>query len=687
MQRVQEQPELESGLLAAVIDVATGGKFPSAVPDERDEDTLDDSMLVRVVEDLFRRSKDDRYWMRRAEMELNRAFFHTRAWAIWNDASHVLELNPASSNPNAKKLQLNLYTSFIITAAARISASHPVILVHAGTSDQKDNDNALLCQRGLDFEWNRQGMPKIISDAVIPLHLDGSMVQCIEWDPYAGEVVDEAEFEHGAGVPVHEGQIVTRRVDMRHFFSDPNGRLGGNFDDAMWVGEAVPKSCAWIYRTYEESVQPDGWEATDANRSVQHGAMTRNESATVYRVWIAPGRYLLPNGDVMSLESGLVATVAGGKVLERARPNPYDHGMFPYYLTQCIPNDQEPFGETIGNALRSPQVALNKSVNQVIEANDHMAMPVWLEPSSAALLDADFWGLAGIRVRYDDSQGTSAPTRLAGMGASQGVFSAIELLIRAFQMISGQHEGGLAGGSPTNIDSGVGLEALTERDTSRLSMTATNIGGFVKWWGQTSLSLQRQFWKRPRTLTVTGAQMESEVFVLESSAIGKGFDVRVVAESLLPQSRNARLTETLVLLQHGLITIEDARRRVARDQVGEVTKAQQEINLAKNEAVQAETYGQILTPVEQMVLEDHALHLEQHMRDILKPENQPGPNGVPTAWLAFYAHIQLHQRLQWKQMQSQAGAKPADNGVDKPSPGKPTETQQPDGQQPAMAAR
>lgn len=606
------------------------------------ETTHGQTRLVMMVEDMYRSSRDDAYWERRGESELNRAFYRNKSYAIWYDDTHELDEDPPSSNPYEKRFQYPLFTNFVITGSSRIAAAHPVVLVHPAAGDQVSADNALVCQRGLDYEWNRQDVSRTLARASVPWMLDGTMVLACEYDPSAGPIEEET------GLP--RGEIVTRHVRTHNFLIDPAAVEGVN--DAMWCGEASRQSCARIFSEWGVAVQPDGW-SDDDRINVEGSRHMQVDRTTVIRIWLKPGRYRVHDG-VLDLPRGAVTTIANGKILEEPKANPYEHGRFPYHMAQALPNDASPFGETIYAGLRPLQVALDKTMTQAADANEHMAMPVWLEPLGAEMTDADFVGRSGLRMRFDESAGL-IPMRVDGKGAAPSVYKMIDLIIKGFSLVTGITEGGMLGGAPVNVESGVGLEALTERDTSRLAITALALGGAVRWWGETTLALVRQFWSTPRMIRVAGRMAESEVFMFSSTNVEDGQQVRVVAESLEPQSRMSKMQETLALLQHGIISIEDAKFILARDVITDQTEYAAQLNAAKDEGLQAELYGRIFTPVEAMALEDHDTHLKQHYRDMQKPENRPGPNGISIAWLALLAHVQVHHQLQWDQYKAVSG--------------------------------
>ena len=667
-----EDDQLEGPPVKRVIEAATGIQHPS----DSSSLGIDESALVSVVEALYRRARNDKRWKRVESWEYNRAFYEDHAWAIWDPANNSIELDPPRPNASSKRVQINLFKSFVTTAAARIAATHPVILVHAASTDQEDIDNAHVTQVWIDTEWNRQEMARLVARSVIPFQLDGTLIWAIEWDPTRGAVVGEVQEPvlnaagevvlDADGVPmmrtvnVHEGEIVTRRVDCRNFFVEPNEL---DLDDMQYCMEVTTRTPAWIYRHYQTAVQPDGIDQKD-ERAVDAwytGDITKHETVREMRVWISPGplKWGPEEKDVVDLPEGLYVCVAGGRVLEGPWANPYDDHEFPYVAAKALPNDDDFFGETIFNSLRSPQVTLNKVASLILESVGYMAMPVWLEPASADFMESDRTNVPGAFYKWDDSVTGIPPQRLEGSGPSASAFRALDFIVQMFHMLSGLSEGGMFGGPAKNIESGIGLEVITERDASKMSITSMEMGHLIQLWGEKTVSRGQQFIDEPRMVRRVGRQLEAEVVEWSGDLVGEGWEIRVVAESIEPMTKQQRMQEALLMLQYGIWTVEDARRHIGFEmQTGELSNDQLQRNLARNENKQSRHLGRVLTPVEQMSLEDHLLHIEEHERELFHPANQDWTQGVSPGWMASMAHLQMHYKLLKEELMKRQGVAP-----------------------------
>ena len=656
--------------------VTLGLTTPSSASIQR----LGDSYWISLVEERWRQCRLRDYWLRRKEWELNRAFYRGDQYAIWMDRHDKLVLDPEPTQESIKRLKIPLYRPFVIGAAARIASTHPIFDIRAGTNDQEAIDDSAVARAFLAHEWHRQHMDVVIANTAIPLCLTGGTWWKVEWDknagrsmgqsvvgltdPFTGEEVLGAD---GRPVPVidiatkqprvqdlKEGQIVTCHRHEDTVFPDPMSRLH-DLSDAAFVIDAQRRACAYVYDVWGADVPPEPIKDKEWLRDPRSAEWMRNlDSTTVIQCWIKPGR---------RFPAGKVITMASGMLLEEPKDFPYEHGMYPFVYIPYLTNDENFHGDTPFSDLRAPQVALNRSFSQAVEADEYMAMPQWLEPMSAAFVDQSFTNLAGGRLQYDDtgSHGDAAPTRIDGKGASGTVFRIIDLMIgQVFPLIAGQNVGGMLGGAPVNVESGPGLNALVERDVSKLALPALALGAGIKRWGELSVALAKQFIVEERMVPVVGSQLANEVSAFSRKRIHDTYDIHVRPDSVMPMDEQSKMEETILLWQSQLIDRETAQERLGTRAGQELTLAQLEDGLAKTENDEAIATGQqITTPLEQMSKENHLVHIRRHLKAFFSPVVQKkGLDGMPSqAWFALFAHIQAHEMLM---LQQQMAAPPPD---------------------------
>jgi hypothetical protein len=266
--------------------------------------------------------------------------------------------------------------------------------------------------------------------------------------------------------------------------------------------------------------------------------------------------------------------------------------------------------------------------------------------------EADRVNTAGIHKRFEPQPHGIVPTLMPGQGVAHSVFAYLEWVLNVVQTIAGQHEGGLAGGVPANVEAGVALEAIAERDTSRLAGTAMEIGRAIRSWAHLTLQLWKQFKSDEETVSVTGRFMETEVFSFSGTQVLDSMDVTVVPESVMPSSRAAKFQKAMTLftlrdeMGRPAISLRELKRRVGEDTPEFMSREQLELANARQENAEYIKTRSSATLDHHMLIEDHLIHIEEHKLALVSPEFRQDPQ----AWDALAAHLAKHQLLAQQQM-------------------------------------
>lgn len=620
-------------------------------------------------------------WEWRRKWALNIEYAAGRQWSTWDRKRNSIDRNPRRTLlRNQPKITLNIFNTVLQTAVSRFLSTRPVIHISSGSHDQSAIDSARVAQRVIgEHEWSRQKIEELLARSLPVLYNTGSCIWKVEWDPDSGSKLADPEsggMQDGIdpmammglspGETLKEGNVRTTMVDPMDFLVDPGATTE---DDAMWMMHSTLRTPAWVFNKYGVRVQPDGRtsHAPESGYWSQTVDKRVERTVSVDELWIRPGRY--PTGieddEVLDFPNGYVVTVCNGRVLDHG-PMPYED--LPFIFFPAIRSPREFWGDTIMNSLRSPQASLNKTVSQIVQANDIMGNPQWLLPNGSNVPEADRDSRPAIWIRYDPVLSGIKPEPVQPPTVSIGVFRHVEFLLQILQQISGQHEGGVAGGSAGGVESGVGLEALAERDTTRMHATAAEIGRAIEKWAQKTAALVQEYWAAPRIVTVSGSYMESETLEFSGEDIKSSFEIRVVPESVIPQSKAAKFQKAFTLYQAGLLSARDARKRMGEETHEELTLEQLQINRARDENRQARDTGQIQTLQEQMSLEDHVLHIEEHLRALFDPQVQQGS----PAWIEIYKHVLFHNNIlnmQFAPPPPQPGEPGGPPGEEEPSSG------------------
>ena len=701
------QDEQDERLLKA-LESAVGAKTVAGRLDDRDPKIA--AALVRLVEDRYQEAHP-LMWEYRGKWALNEEFFLDRQQSSWNPEKHCVERNiPAQPGmPKSPKTQFNIFKPIIVTAVARFLSTHPQILVKSDSTDKEAVDAARVCQRIVgQHDWQAQDMESILAEALPCLLLHGSVILKVEWDPHheyrgkrpkllfdasgqpvramdtrvddlTGAFIQEPALEDDQLTPRWEverdpvtgtqleedwweGSVRTSVVPAPEFLIDPNAP---RWQDRDWCMHVSARSVQSIYKTWNVHVPPDtasvdtvyynssAWTLRNWQRTA------RANVALVKELWIEPGTYAWGSepGEELTFPNGYVIVTAGGKLLSHG-PNPYRHRQPPFIFIPCLRAPRDVWGDTWVHSLRVSQASVNKTAAQIQQANDLCANPQWLLPMDTKMPRVDMVATAGVHKRYEPQPHRMKPEMIPGQSVAVAVFRYLDWVLTITQMIAGQHEGGLAGGVPANVEAGVALEAIAERDTSRLAVTATEIGRAIARWAWMVLRLRAQFKTAEENISVVGRFMETEVLHFGDWALLDKMQASVVPESVTPSSRAARFQKAVTLFnlrdESGRpgISMREFKRRIGEDTPEFMTREAIETGNARHENYQFLTMAACETQDMHMLVEDHGLHAEEHQIALVSPEFRANLQ----AWQACMEHLQKHVRLGAQEMSQAAAA-------------------------------
>lgn len=702
--------------LASLLNMATG-REPIA-QSQGEPDRPSDATLVQLVLALRREGEMDMS-QDRVGWAMTDAFYAGSQWLGLSKATGMPQPLPAERG--RPKIIINKFQKWIDNSVARLLSAHPQLLIKPGSSDDSVVGAARAAQRVIgEHEWRAQGMDGVLAlfvpgyykhgDAALKVEYnhrwkyvgkvekplrgpDGKRIQAVEqveqMDPMTGTPVMveqpafgpdgvtprwEPERDPATGQPVMIDDFIGRNetsyVSASDIFWEPAATRP---EDAMWVCISTTRSPAFVYDRWNVVV-----EATQPTRDFDTWRYRRDirptrpqQTVQVDELWIKRGRYKFGPGanDFVNLPTGYVVVVAGNKLLS-AGPNPYNHGEFPIIFERALVDEKRMRGLTPAKALRELQVGINKTASSICAIIDTMGDPQWLLPNGCNMPEADKRNGPGVFKRYDAVPGGKEPSVVQGVSAPTGTFQMLTILDQQFGAdISGQHEGGLAGGAPAGVEAGVALEAIVERDTTAMAQIAAGIGRLVARWGYLTAKNIQQFEPERRQLAVAGEWNETEIIEFGGIDIYDSFEFDVAPNSYLPQSKAAEFQKDLVLLERLVLTPRDFSRKHGIDNTHEMTLAQKNAANARRENLQARREGIVTTdPMVVQMVDDQMVHIEEHTSELL---DMNFLRDNPDGYLALLQHREQHIQIAMMQ-QAQAMAAQAQQAGGPPQGGGPS---------------
>jgi hypothetical protein len=687
---MSERYGLKPEQLGAVIESTIGGLgIPGAGKSEESQQSREESSLVNIV--VSRVEEAERtMWPYYKKWALNTEYYADNPFAAWNPRKKSVIRQPrhtGSASTTLHPVSYNLFKSYIGAIVARFASTRPQILIKPGSSEEEVIEGARIAQRILsEYEWERQSMEEILSEMIPNLTLHGTTVLKVTWNDKAGKFLgdtpipaivngepiamksfnpmtgmyEEQTDEHGEPIwapevdamgqpvtaPEWEGNVETQVVMSRDFLVDPTATA---FKTARWCIHKYEMSPADIYDKWEVAVSPSSDPDKDAGGGSNFGYARRMDdtsksTTTIYELWLRPGTYKFgPNpGDAKHFDKGFVIIATADTLLDSG-PNPYDHGEFPFVFIPALRIPGELYGDTVANSMRMLQNSFNKTGSQIVQANDLMGNPQWLLPNGCKMPDQDRVNKAGIHKRYEAGLGGERPEIIPGTGVSPSVWRYFDTLRSLFQEISGVREGGLGGGAPASIESGKALNALIERDVSKLASMGLELGRGIKQWAWLSLHTIQQHWADRRTVSVVGHYNTAEVVSFGGLDVYDSFDVSVTPESTMPQTEAMKQAKAADLLDRQLIKPYEYLRRLGEDSAEDTGAEVIDVANARMENANARRHGviPIMSVPDQMEVEDHAIHMEEHRRELLNPALRRDH----MKWQALKEHHDLHMQM------------------------------------------
>ncbi len=542
----------------------------------------------------------------------------------------------------------NHIAPIIDTRLAKLSRVRPMMSVRAVSSEENDLKTAVVSSDILRSTTLRIGLDKRISDATAWSEVCGSSFYKVGWDASTGKRLGEKD-----GVSIYEGDVYVKVVSPFEIYPESLFTSDISLQKSIIHARAVSvEEINSIYGTRFEGEELDVFTLDKIGVSSNGGYKAKRVSDTAKNQIILIEKYEKPT---QAYPNGRYFAVAGGELLESGEL-PYQNGVdgergYPFVKQVSTVQVGAFFGVSLVERLIPLQRAYNAVKNRKYEFMNRVSMGVInVEDGSVDTDDLVDEGLSpGKVIVY--RQG-SRPPQIMNSGSVPLDFTyEEERLKNEFVTISGTSEVSKNSGVSTSTMSGTAIELLIEQDETRLSVTAESIRSAVKEIGKHVIRLYRQFAKNTRIMRCIGEGKSVKLFYFNSSDLSSD-DIVFDTENELTQTPAQKKTAVLEMLSSGLLTDESGRIS-SRTKIkvleilgyGSLSNAQDLITLhtQKAEKENIELINGDL-PVDE--LDDHGVHVEEHLRKLLSLDNEKlGENEYK---LRIKKHVSMHKKLMLK---------------------------------------
>lgn len=391
-----------------------------------------------------------------------------------------------------------------------------------------DRDFAEILNQLSEFDWEKHGWMKTLSEVVLDGYLYGTAFSSMEYDP-------ELDFGIGAAVyqsedpfycyPDPESNDINDPKSQGFFHAKPieTARLKAMFPDKAGqikadVNDFVRSSKTDINSYYREKFSTD---IEMPEMGFDHDAQ---EVAPIERTFLVKG-YLKPldikkvekesesedeNGEIeihKKYPKGRMVWIANGRFL-KDEDLPYDDGKIPFQKYNNYILSREFWGISEVEQLESPQNIFNKILSFTLDAMTLMGNPVWIVDSGSGVATENLTGEPGLIVEKEP--GTEV-RREQAPSIHPSFLTVLNQLESWFNNVSGTQDVS-RGQTPGSVTAASAIEALQDAAKTRIRQKMRNLDLYLREVGDQWQARVFQFYSVPKVVRITGRDDVSKFF-------------------------------------------------------------------------------------------------------------------------------------------------------------------------------
>lgn len=630
---------------------------------------------------------------------------HYASWnatmATFSDRDSTFDSELDGKQP---RMVINQALSVFRTELSKLTKNHPVIEIVARSDEQEDLAATKVGRAVIDaVEWKFK-LPKRRKEVLAWMIQCGTSSMYVGWD-YLNEDAGEFEFvidpqtnevtfsdkrkkeiieeAEKAGTKVNSQTFPLGDLDFKIYspFQLYPSEFATSFED---LPDLITSEVADIdvikdiYGSAARGLNPENATLGPQQERMLHRvglSLPRDQQvengAQVYTFWLRPSIFR----NTPFLKSGLYVRWCQDKLLDWSE-FPYQDARIPHAFYQHIPASGTIWADSVMNHIRDINLEIDKTVSQLVANKDYMANPMW-RIATQHRVKGQVKNVAGAILRYVHSANIPPPEPIQGLQMPAQVENLAEMLRTAILEISGQSD--ISRGSvPTGVRSGVAVSYLQEEDDSKIAPTVGNLEDSIALEGSFILNRVAQYYNTRRIMGYYRRDGVFDVVKFKGADLKNNTDVISQAGSGMPKSKAARQQFTLELVQLGVL--KDPKKIEERLDLGEAEPNLDDLQIAmanrenqmmlrgmsqvtfdaKGELAEGDDKP-IALPVKKW--HNHALHLEQHYREMSSEEFDDLAISDAEIVRLFDEHTAMHEQLQAEAMQQQMAALEAAKGA------------------------
>lgn len=392
--------------------------------------------------------------------------------------------------------------------------------------------------------------------------------------------------------------------------------------------------------TFELAPVTSGGGLGYENTVISIGHRTAENSEKVVTYFERPSKYR---------PGGLMIIIVGDEHLVYYGDMPYSR--IPLIQTVCHEVPGQFFGKSVIEDLIPLQRTYNGCINSIHEFIKRLSLGnFFVEEGSIDIEEYQDHGLEpGAFLVYKN--GSSPPTRVPNVSLPPEIMSERYNLKSDMEYVAGVSQLMVNGNAPQTNMSGTAINSLMEIDNTRLSLTGDHIRTSVKKLAVLWLEIFKRFAKTHRVVEYIGSNNIGKALVWSSEDINS-YDVEYTTENELLMSEEMQKQRFFDAYNMGLFTDSDGRipervKLLALEfmKIGSYSDIMN-INSLQIQAAQRENVffeSGVIPKVSDY--DEHAIHVEEHLRYILQMDFQILKHRKPEYAAALENHLKEHKQL------------------------------------------
>lgn len=612
------------------------------------KNSFEEDLVQEIIDDFKKRQEERRNY--EAQWELNMNFLMGNQYCVIGMTGEVEDYDKQFFWQEREVY--NHIAPIIDSRLAKLLNMKPIMTVVPASSDERDIKTAKISKKIINSIYNKLAISGGISEANNWSEICGTSFYKVAWNSAKGTILGESE-----GQKVSSGDIEITVCPPFEIF--PESSSCADISDCKSLMHARAFHVDDIKKIWGVDVKGENVNvfSLDNVHSVGKSGYFGNLGKVINGVRnnyaIVIEKYESPT---IEFPNGRLIIVAGDKLVHISEL-PYSNGndgerCFPFIRQTSVEHPGCFWGASIIERLIPVQRSFNIIKNRKHEFMNRLSMGVLaVEDGSVDTDNLEGEGLSPGKVLVY-RQGSTPPAFMSFGKIPVDFISEEANLLNEFTYISGVSD--LMTTSATNYSnmSGEALQILINQDDSRITVSADKIKESIKNVAKHILRLYKQFASIPRLSKVVGDNGDIEVFYFNSSDISSDdvvFETSNEVGETIMQKRNM----IFQLLNAGLLHDESGKlsnsmRVKVLDMLGfGVWENSQDINELHIKKATSENLKFIegQNKLEPLEIDDHQLHINEHVAFILGGEFQKKQERKPEILEGILKHIRTHKQM------------------------------------------